>query len=329
MEQGQVLARVLKLATGSELSVQEILELFFAIHQNKLSIRHPVVKCANGVADATLPFFASNRVTIDPFLALVNHNCEPNATWVSNGGSVSVRALKEITANTEITFSYLGVRGDRQSRQEELQTVWGIVCHCDACKKSPPSIKGILRDHIRPLAGLDRLRYVGETNAGFSDGIFPMRELYLQVLYCYTRQKDYTKALKTALRLYYIIDKKQIPKVSPTDYLCITSVLACVVNASFEVDCKPLHNVMPLLYYHLKRQYIEGLGMWTGSGQEVFRHEKKDFLESLEKFTLGRKELEDSMEIGKSRQERRAFAVKMNKLMEWAGLPTLPEKEFT
>ena len=135
-----------------------------------------------------------------------------------------------------------------------------------------PILQGNLRDAILPLAGLDRLRYVGETDvkslkghqstleaaildmrkAGLGDEVFPMRELHLQVLYCYMQLKDNTKALKTALKLYYIIDKKQVPSISPTDHLGMASVLVCAVNAFVDIDCEPLINVMPRLYYHLE-----------------------------------------------------------------------------
>jgi hypothetical protein len=86
-----------------------------------------------------------------------------------------------------------------------------------------------------------------------------MRELHTLVLYCYIQQNDYTEALKTALKLHYPIDKKQIPTVSPTNHLGMVSVLVGAVNISFEVDCKPMHNVMPHLYHHQKRKYIEGI----------------------------------------------------------------------
>ena len=164
--------------------------------------------------------------------------------------------------------------------------------------------------------------------AKLGDEVFPMRELYLQVLYCYMQQKDHAIALKTALKLYYVMDKKQIPSISPTDHLGMASVLVCAVNVLGEVDCKPLCNVMPLLFYHLKRQYLDGLEKWTGRDQEVFRQERLHFLEGLTKLAMSQRELGASLEIGKSRQARRAFATKMNKLMEWAGLPNLSEKDF-
>jgi len=84
MEETNVFARKLKLATESDVSEEEILELVFGVsfvptlraitnrsrmHQNKLGTRIPVLKCPRGVADATLPFFATNGVCIDPFLA--------------------------------------------------------------------------------------------------------------------------------------------------------------------------------------------------------------------------------------------------------------------
>ena len=105
-------------------------------------------------------------------------------------------------------------------------------------------------------------------------------------------------------------------------------MLVFVINASVGNNCKPLQKVMGVLVILLKRQYLEGLEKWTGSNQEVFRHEKNHFLERLDELTLGQKEVVDSREIGKSRKARRAFAAKMNKLMEWAGLPKLSEKDY-
>jgi hypothetical protein len=105
-------------------------------------------------------------------------------------------------------------------------------------------------------------------------------------------------------------------------------MLLCVINASVGINCKPLQNVMGVLVILLKRQCLEGLEKWTESNQEVFRHEKNHFLERLDELTLGQKEAVDSLEIGKSRQARRAFAAIMNKLMKWAGLPKLSEKDY-
>jgi len=268
--------------------------------------------------------------------------------WVHDGASVIFRALEEIPANTEATFSYFSARGDRQSRRGELQTMCCINCHCDDCKKPTPSIKGELRDQSLPLARLDRLRHVGTTDlhllkshqktpeaatvdmkkAGFGDEVFPMRQLQLQVLYCYVQKKSYINSLKTALKLYPLIDEKQTSRLSPTYHLGMNSVLVFVINASVGNNCKPLQKVMGVLVILLKRQYLEGLEKWTGSNQEVFRHEKNHFLERLDELTLGQKEVVDSREIGKSRKARRAFAAKMNKLMEWAGLPKLSEKDY-
>jgi hypothetical protein len=38
------------------------------MHQNKLGTRTPVMNFTRGVADATLPFFVTKGVRIDPFL---------------------------------------------------------------------------------------------------------------------------------------------------------------------------------------------------------------------------------------------------------------------
>lgn len=64
----------------------------------------------------------------------INHSCCPNALfkWNSNLEKVTVHAIVDIKADTEIETSYCPPHRDVSGRREKL-THYGFDCGCDAC----------------------------------------------------------------------------------------------------------------------------------------------------------------------------------------------------
>lgn len=100
---------------------------------------------------------ASIGLVFHPLLALLNHDCKPNAFLrfdVSPDytpstspnpvhGAISVHALRPIKTGEEVTISYFPSRSQSTSqRQLFLQTMYGFTCTCSECEQPNPSLPG-------------------------------------------------------------------------------------------------------------------------------------------------------------------------------------------
>ncbi|KAK6504187.1 hypothetical protein TWF506_002394 [Arthrobotrys conoides] len=65
--------------------------------------------------------------------AMFNHSCDPNAVMMFDGRQLSIRSLKEIPKDTEITISYIDNLATRKERKEELKARYFFDCACSLC----------------------------------------------------------------------------------------------------------------------------------------------------------------------------------------------------
>lgn len=64
---------------------------------------------------------ASGEAGIFPLLAMVNHDCEPNARYITDvNGKMKLRARREIEEGSEVTLSYIDVSLDVKERRAQL-----------------------------------------------------------------------------------------------------------------------------------------------------------------------------------------------------------------
>ena len=74
-------------------------------------------------------------------VARINHSCAPNATYniVSESGliTITVRALRRISKDEEITIPYVPATLLREERQKRLSKKWRFDCECEACGSAP------------------------------------------------------------------------------------------------------------------------------------------------------------------------------------------------
>lgn len=106
----------------------------------------------------------------------INHACRPNAYYRFNDATLTldVFALRPISSNEEITFSYGFSFEPHEKRQKALEATWGFRCRCPLCSSNSTSraasdtrvadIAGIkaalptsLNDIPQYIAGLPRL----------------------------------------------------------------------------------------------------------------------------------------------------------------------------
>lgn len=65
--------------------------------------------------------------------AMFNHSCDPNVVMMFDGRQLSIRSLKEISKDTEITISYIENLATRKERKEELKSRYFFDCSCSLC----------------------------------------------------------------------------------------------------------------------------------------------------------------------------------------------------
>ncbi|KAI9819575.1 MAG: hypothetical protein M1827_007025 [Pycnora praestabilis] len=81
------------------------------------------------------PTFDPVGIFVDPFAALINHSCDPNAVVVFDGPSFSVRSMRNIGKDEEITISYIDCTNPFTRRQSDLQDRYFFACSCDKCQR--------------------------------------------------------------------------------------------------------------------------------------------------------------------------------------------------
>jgi len=70
-----------------------------------------------------------------PEIAMMNHDCRPNAAYFWDEGTLShyVHATQTIQPGEEITITYINNERSRQKRMTHLKTNWGFDCSCSSC----------------------------------------------------------------------------------------------------------------------------------------------------------------------------------------------------
>eukprot|EP01018_Ginkgo_biloba_P029122 Gb_19403 [translate_table: standard] len=70
---------------------------------------------------------------IFPFVSMLNHSCRPNCCFASEGNVMYVRALQEISTDTELCVSYINLYEPRSTRKRELSVTKHFECNCQRC----------------------------------------------------------------------------------------------------------------------------------------------------------------------------------------------------
>ena len=69
-------------------------------------------------------------ITLDPLAAIMNHSCDPNASYILEGANIRVRSLRHIEAGEEVTIAYTDITFSRAARGEKLAR-WFFDCACE------------------------------------------------------------------------------------------------------------------------------------------------------------------------------------------------------
>lgn len=106
--------------------------------------------------DCQLPAQIALGWLFDPFPALVNHSCKPNAFYYCNGREMVARALRDIKPGEEVTYNYNAEPvQDYADRRALLKEGFDFDCTCVLCEKGDIGPKGELRESLQMLLGED------------------------------------------------------------------------------------------------------------------------------------------------------------------------------
>lgn len=112
-----------------------------------------LLKILTNAMTIVTPTFDPLGICVDPFAALANHSCDPNAVVVMDGPELSFRCIKPIAEGEEIFISYIDVSNPLARRQKELGERYYFTCACSKCQKGP---SGREDKFLRPPEKLDK-----------------------------------------------------------------------------------------------------------------------------------------------------------------------------
>ncbi|MCJ1397373.1 hypothetical protein MMC11_000566 [Xylographa trunciseda] len=88
------------------------------------------------------PTYTPLGLSLSPTAALLNHSCTPNTCISFSGPTLSVRTLRPIPKDTELTISYIDITNPASARRADLLSRYFFHCACPACSATPPQTLG-------------------------------------------------------------------------------------------------------------------------------------------------------------------------------------------
>eukprot|EP00057_Strongylocentrotus_purpuratus_P015842 XP_011670316.1 PREDICTED: histone-lysine N-methyltransferase SMYD3-like [Strongylocentrotus purpuratus] len=64
---------------------------------------------------------------------MLNHSCDPNCAWVSDGRKLQIRTIKDVKEGEECTITYVDVMDPAKERQADLKEIYRFTCKCVKC----------------------------------------------------------------------------------------------------------------------------------------------------------------------------------------------------
>ena len=267
---------------------------------------------------------------LEPFSSLINHSCIPNAWWLGEGSEYRIRASHDIKAGEELFISYMGTPGEYETRREALEA-WNINCVCSLCQKGElladpysKQLYDMLRNYgeadglAPPLHTSKHVVRVLETK-GVTLDQYPMHEIHLGIYRAQMEDDDLPEALKTMLKIVYLIDPNHYPPFPMEDRISGLSTLIGLINLCME-DIKTLQDMeipndrwkyevkglLPLVYKQLRGELVADTIKCFGEDTEIARYQKRsyDLAFGCDAEVEYKKEMDDNL----------------NRLLDWAGI---------
>eukprot|EP00742_Colponemidia_sp_Colp-10_P005740 GILJ01006135.1.p1 GENE.GILJ01006135.1~~GILJ01006135.1.p1 ORF type:complete len:567 (+),score=73.22 GILJ01006135.1:41-1702(+) len=101
---------------------------------------------AHGLVDIDGDTNTNIGLGLFPFVAMLNHSCEPNAVYIcGENGVMSVRAIRDISADEEVSVHYVDLYQPLHQRREALLQSKHFLCQCRRCLGSIQNASSIDR----------------------------------------------------------------------------------------------------------------------------------------------------------------------------------------
>lgn len=239
----------------------------------------------------TWPDHLAAGVCLDPFAALINHSCDPNARFISEGTQLRVRTLKDISAGEELTVLYgpssnFSEPRDYIGRQTYLKIRYGFDCTCRICLVGQVGPTGELRVRLlevirqEPARGASLIENLEEREAfktayaakldkciadfeassfpseGYPGVVVARRKIESSVTRVQISFKGIAEVLKNALQIYFYMEPRQIEPINFDDRLSLLGMIVVILHlftyGKFQLDgLKSDPNSFEPLFGHL------------------------------------------------------------------------------
>jgi hypothetical protein len=316
---------------------------------NQLNINLPILE-RNKTSNPDVGAQVHLGKVLDPFAALINHSCYPNAWIVNESNTLCVRAISNIPANSELTINYISsLRADRMTRNTTLRRIYTFACTCFLCGpdrkrlEPKPKQKRDLNDILEPevmqqMIKIDAKMYLKHVEhaidqlkvSGRYPHCWPTHELH-NILYSGRFfAEEHADALKLWLKIHFVIQPAQLPRFSPDQ--TIKSLRVLIALLSDEDVCKALKtdnsfppelvDVLPRIVYHLRGKLVRQTENCWGADSAVAKFERKLYEEhfgALEKDLMALKE-SYYIPVTENEEAKKQFNGDMVKLLMWVGI---------
>ncbi|PNS19716.1 hypothetical protein CAC42_7683 [Sphaceloma murrayae] len=167
-------------------------------------------------------------VALDPFISTVNHSCRPNAVVVFNGASPSLRSIRPIAKDEEVTWSYVDVVDPRHRRRARLRRGYEFDCTCPKCTsndvddaKPESELEQRLwkamafankeQDSVKAKSLLKAIIRTAQENK-YPTTRAPIPEAYQALLVECNATEEWRSSFIIAIKQYFFIDPKLYPQ---------------------------------------------------------------------------------------------------------------------
>jgi hypothetical protein len=189
----------------------------------------------------TTPLYTPLGIALSVRASLLNHSCNPNTVISFSGSQLTARAMRPISANEELTISYIDITFPPEARRSELASRYFFRCICPECSSTrtlgrpepPPEVTDIPKEkrdkleenvieHITMAAQAKGPQPKGLTHLARALALFdeyppfpawrqPLARARTDIILSLLGHKHYLAALLQSLKQRYFADPVTVP----------------------------------------------------------------------------------------------------------------------
>jgi hypothetical protein len=299
----------------------------------------PVLRNYDNYKFRVLPIVVAGY-TLDPFLSMINHACDPNVLWHCESRSIRIIATKPLAAGDELYICYSSISTEYGVRQTNIRGAWGFTCTCTLCKLGPQDVSTAGEFGIRVLATLagrmplertsvwDLQLMVRDVYKRFGYAVHAQRKLHRWIWAHRLTWDKHWDAFVTILRMYYLVEPGLTPPLQPEERLdTLFHVLNLMPLPETNLYRKVSLSQSEIFETYLQLRSIRVLAMeeMFGGSTMLARFEREDFEQVLHSWRSKDGQFTPWQENAEGKV---AFIMRMNRILEWAGIPLRTDEEL-